>query len=283
MLLKNVLLVCVAFAWVSCSDSPPVAPVDKAASPVGKAASETVAVTPEGEADLDPGQFADPGLEAAVREALNKEPSDDLTEADLASLKALDATNRSIESLDGLEHVTALKSLLLDGNAISDEDLHVLSPLTELTALHLSTNAISIVSALSTLTNLETLYLSANVISDVRGLSGLTSLRELYLIANKISDVRALVDLAQDEDSKLDVLYLAHNSLDYRDNADIQALIDAGVTLDITPFSLRPGEFFDVKLEAAVRAQLNIPTRDLTATDLTSLTLLDAKDKMRRP
>lgn len=63
--------------------------------------------------------FADPNLEAAVREALQK-PEGQLTVTDVESLTTLDASNRGIRLLGGLEYAVNLTSLNLSLNLITD-------------------------------------------------------------------------------------------------------------------------------------------------------------------
>ena len=52
----------------------------------------------------------DAGLQAAIREALNK-PQGDIYASELAWLKELDAAHRGIQDLSGLEYCTNLEAL----------------------------------------------------------------------------------------------------------------------------------------------------------------------------
>ena len=81
--------------------------------------------------------FPDKELEAAVREELEK-PEEPLTTYDLKSLTYLNAGERNIEDLSGLQHATNLTELWLGGNQISD--LSPLASLTHLTRLRLEGN-----------------------------------------------------------------------------------------------------------------------------------------------
>jgi len=63
--------------------------------------------------------FKDPALEAAVREALGKETGD-ITAKEMAGLSELDASDRGIQDLSGLEYATNLRVLHLSKNKISD-------------------------------------------------------------------------------------------------------------------------------------------------------------------
>src|SRR4030043_1330031 len=64
----------------------------------------------------------DAGLQAAIREALNK-PQGDLYASELAWLPDLDASGRGIKDLRGLEYCTNLTVLGLSDNQISDVSL----------------------------------------------------------------------------------------------------------------------------------------------------------------
>ena len=127
--------------------------------------------------------FPDPGLDAVIREALGKLPGEEITAAELVGLTELEATDRAIADLTGIEYCVNLTILYLSWNQISD--ISPLSNLTSLNYLFLRDNQISDVSPLSNLTSLSTLYLFWNQISDISPLSNLTSLTELRLYFNQ--------------------------------------------------------------------------------------------------
>jgi internalin A len=79
----------------------------------------------------------DPGLNAAVRSALQK-PTDPLTAQDLLSLTNLDASRRNVRSLDGLEAALNLASLNLEINQLTN--FSVATQLTNLSVLNLGVN-----------------------------------------------------------------------------------------------------------------------------------------------
>ena len=111
--------------------------------------------------------FDDPGLEAAIRQELGH-PFGLLHREDLLGLQVLDARNRNIADLSGLEFCTNLLWLDLDTNRISD-----LTPL-------------------ANLTNLMVLNLDSNQIFDISPLAGLVNLDSLSLFDNQIADIQAL-------------------------------------------------------------------------------------------
>jgi Leucine-rich repeat (LRR) protein len=136
--------------------------------------------------------FPDPGLEAAIREAIGI-PQGDIYQTDLVGLTGLDPRSTYIADLTGLEYCTSLTALQLYNNQIGN--VSPLSSLTSLTGLGLSGNQISDIAPLSSLTSLTWLGLGNNTISDIAPLSSLTSLTWLGLWNNQISDIGPLSSL----------------------------------------------------------------------------------------
>ena len=180
-------------------------------------------------------EVPDPNLRAAVRETLNLPDRVPLTQASMRQLTALNARDRQIESLTGLEYATNLTVLHLQANRI--EDIRPLGNLMQLTKLDLSKNRIEDVGPLENLTQLAFLRLRENRIVDVSPLKNLKSLISLLLNRNQITDVTALANLTQltelrlNENRIVDVSPLANLSkletLDIRHN-----LIPDYTTLD---------------------------------------------------
>jgi murein DD-endopeptidase MepM/ murein hydrolase activator NlpD len=137
--------------------------------------------------------FADHNLEQAVRDALGIPAGQPITKADMARLTDLDASNRGIQNLSGLEYAINLQNLSLGYNQISD--ISLLTNLTKLQWLYLMYNQISDISPLANLTNLQYLDLMYNRISNIRPLGSLTNLLWLGLERNQISDISPLASL----------------------------------------------------------------------------------------
>ena len=155
--------------------------------------------------------FADANLERVVRQALGR-PQARLTSKDVASLTKLSAISKDIHSLAGIEHLTALQSLNLFGNRITD--ISPLADLNNLNELYLTRNQIADISPLNQLNNLKTLGLSDNQIVDISPLNQLNNLNWLYLGFNQIIDLTPLNQL-----NNLSILELSDNQI-----ADISPL-----------------------------------------------------------
>jgi len=147
--------------------------------------------------------FADQNLKAAVEEALG---CLDPTEFDMLMLKELDASNRGVTNLTGIEYATNLRELYAFGNQISD--LAPVSGLTNLQVLDIKWNQISDITPVLGLANLQALELGHNDISDISPLSGLTGLQKLFLYENEISNITPLSNL-----TNLAILHLVSNDI----------------------------------------------------------------------
>ena len=132
-------------------------------------------------------------LRAAIAEALGKPSGALLKTEDIARLTRLEADERGIQDLTGLEHATRLERIELRRNAISD--LTPLAGLTRLNNIKLRGNQISNVSPLAKLTNVDWLGLEENRITDLRPLKALIKLNGIGISGNPISDVLPLVSL----------------------------------------------------------------------------------------
>jgi hypothetical protein len=117
-------------------------------------------------------EFHDAGLEAAVRDELQK-PFGNITKADLESITFLDAQGYGIESTEGIFQLTNLWGLAIGYNSISD------------------------ISELSLLENLEFLNISGNPISDGSEIANIDTLRHLYFANTNIEDLSFLSQIPQ--------------------------------------------------------------------------------------
>ena len=273
--IKFVFVLFVVSAWIGCSDSPPVAPRpagkatcalcdflgdEKYTAADGQGPTESPDSTQTGaeaatEAETDSTQsasvsFADANLERAVREALDR-PQGTLTTADLDSLTVLDASDRDIQSLAGLQHATALQELYLRRNEITD--VQPLASLTNLQSLSLWGNEIADIQPLASLTNLRKLSLWGNEIADVQPLASLTNLQWLQLGDNEIADVSPLASL-----TNLYWLGVVDNALsEHAVNEQLSDLMEGGIRVQTeAETGMAASLFADTNLEHEVRVAL---------------------------
>lgn len=198
--------------------------------------------------------ISDAGLRAALEAALNKEAGSTIMRSDLETLTSLDASNRGIRDLRGLQYASNLTALNITDNQITDvsyisglmklvrlelagnvmSDMSGLGNLAQLTHLDVSRNLILNVNVLPfhALSNLKTLNLSGNVIKYVSRLRELSSLTTLNLAGNNVADVSPLASLTQ-----LKKLYLRDNPA-----TDFSALYELIPNLDDADFSYQPVE-----------------------------------------
>ena len=197
------------------------------------------------EADTQEGvNFPDPNLRSAVRAAIGK-PDGPIYPADLEGLTFLDASERNIANLTGLEYCTDLRYLFLLNNQISS--ISPLAGLTSLEHLFLGSNQLSNISPLANLTNLVKLGLWENQISNIAPLANLTNLTELWLGGNLIIDISPLANL-----TNLSVLYLWSNQI-----SDIQPLVQNT--------GLGSGDYVDLRWNPLSSDSINTYIPQLTA------------------
>ncbi|MDE0688743.1 MAG: dockerin type I domain-containing protein [Candidatus Poribacteria bacterium] len=148
----------------------------------------------------------DDNLRAAIAATLGKEPNSQITRADMRRLTRLDAHNRDITDLTGLEFATNLDDIRANDNLI--EDLSPLEGLTRLDVVEFRHNVISDLSPLAGLINLERLIVPDNLISDLSPIAGLDALREIGVSNNAISDFSPVSGL-----TKLENIWLSENPI----------------------------------------------------------------------
>jgi Leucine-rich repeat (LRR) protein len=161
--------------------------------------------------------FKDENLEQAVRNKINKQ-SGDIYISDVKNVISLDASDKGIKDISGIENLTNLQIFDLSHNQIND--ISVLSGLTNLQTLNLSYNQISDMSKLRGLSNLQTLNLNNNQISDISAVQGLNNLKALNLSNNKISDISPLKGL-----TNLQTLWLNNNQISDTDKESLKNIL----------------------------------------------------------
>lgn len=166
--------------------------------------------------------ISDPNLELLIRQTINR-PEGVLTARDVIGITAIDAREKEVASLEGIQALSSLQTLRLDNNRLTDisplaglgnletltlrgnqiSDLSPLAKLTRLQVLDLRDNEAVDVSPLAELTNLQELNLRGNGIADIAFLAKLTALRELNLRDNAVHDISVLAGLRKLEDLNL--------------------------------------------------------------------------------
>ena len=146
--------------------------------------------------DVIPGtqvHIPDPNLRVAIAEELGKSVNAPITAEDMEGLRRLEAYNRGIRDLTGIQFATNLSRLDLRENQIFD-----LSPLTgliELSALNFSNNPVSNLFPLKGLKNLISLWFSRTLVSDLSPIAGLTNLEVLGFYIDSVSDLSPVAGL----------------------------------------------------------------------------------------
>ena len=135
----------------------------------------------------------DSNLRTAIAEALGKNSNASITVGEMEGLSRLEARNRDIRDLTGLQFATNLRRLVFSENQISD--ISPIASLTELHELFLTLPLVSDISPLKTLESLARLGLYNTPISDISPLEDLRSLTHLTLTDTLVSDISALKDL----------------------------------------------------------------------------------------
>ena len=151
--------------------------------------------------DVLPGgqvHFPDSNLRAAVAEALGKSINTPITAEEMGTLSELEAINRGIQDLAGMQFATNLSRFDVRENQISD-----LSPV-------------------AGLIKLQKLWFDDNAISDISPVKGLKELTSIAFNRNRVSDLSPVWGL-----SNLEFLAIKHNStFDISDLSPLQGLIN---------------------------------------------------------
>ena len=138
-------------------------------------------------------RIPDPNLRAAIAEALGKGPNAPITAEEMEGLSDLDARNKDIRDLTGLQFATNLDELSLRDNQISD--LSPIAGLIGLRELRLQDNPVSDISPVRGLTNLTHLEVDGTPVSDISPVRGLTNLTHLEVDSTPVSDISPIAEL----------------------------------------------------------------------------------------
>lgn len=228
----------------------------------------------------------DANLRAVIAETLNKQPNVPLTRADMARLQRLNAHNRDIEDLTGLEFATNLQEIRANNNLIAD--VSPLAGLSRLDVIEFRENVIRDLSPLSGLINLRWLIVNGNLISDVSPVADLRLLEGLEISGNAISDFSALAGLP-----KLERIWFSENPLaDFSDFGALPSLrtLHTWGTPVINLEGVRAfpklqrldicgGEISDL---SALEGLTNLTELDLVGNEITDITPLSSLTGLKR-
>ncbi len=151
-------------------------------------------------------QILDPNLRAAIAEALGKGPNAPITVEEMERLEELEAQDKDIQDLTGMQFAKNLGFLALDRNQISD--LSPIAGLINLRVLLIQENLLSDISPVRGLTNLTYIEIDDMPVSDLSPLAGLINLRKIHAAGNLISDLSPIVSLP-----KLEILYIPGSNI----------------------------------------------------------------------
>ncbi|QWH87191.1 LPXTG cell wall anchor domain-containing protein [Bacillus toyonensis] len=121
-----------------------------------------------------------------------------ITKEDLLQIKTLEILKekgKEIKDVTGLEYMTNLENLTLEGVGL--KNIEFISNLKQLNIMNVSHNQIEDITPLSSLKNLQWLNLADNHIKDVTVIGSMLDLLSLNLAGNEICDVRPLIQLGQ--------------------------------------------------------------------------------------
>ena len=220
----------------------------------------------------------DENLRAAVAETLDRQPNVPFTRADMARLQRLNAHNRDISDLTGLEFATNLQEIRANNNSITD--LSSLAGLSKLDVIELRENVIRDLSPLSGLINLRWLIVNGNLISDLSAVADLRLLEGLEISGNAISDFSALAGL-----KKLRHIWfsenLSANFLDFAELPSLRTLHTWGTPVinlegvrafpKLQELDICGGEISDL---SALEGLTNLTELDLVGNEITDITPL---------
>jgi len=208
-------------------------------------------------AGLSPAQevsIPDPGLNAVIREALQK-PVGPLTGQDLLSLTNLNARDRNVSSITGLEAARNLAILDLQINRLTNFSLP--RELTKLVTLDVSVNPLVTFSLPDGLTNLSSLALESAGLTNLNLPADLIRLNSLDLFGNRFTSFNALSNL-----NSLVFLDLSFNSF-------ASFSLPGGLT-NLATFFMRGNPLTNIALPGDLMALTDL---HLDQNQLTSLTL----------
>jgi hypothetical protein len=160
----------------------------------------------------------DAAFESVLREIVNK-PTGALLFSDIVTINDIQAENRGITDITGIEHCDSLVFLNLADNNVSD--ISALSELPKLADLNLGNNKLTDIGPLAGIETLGHLGIGMNQLSDIDTLSALTGLTIFAAQYNDIEDISALQYMTD-----LQIIVLSSNNISDLNPLQFQTRID---------------------------------------------------------
>lgn len=141
--------------------------------------------------------IADSALAYVIRQYIHK-PDGDILSSDVDTITQVDAVDRGISSLIGLDYFSSLRILMLPGNEIIS--ITPLTGLRQLGSVDLTNNHISDLTPLAGHDGISMLHIGGNPISDISPLSTIEALQQLWIYGTQVTDFSPLYGLTHLDD-----------------------------------------------------------------------------------
>lgn len=167
-------------------------------------------------------KIPDENLKKAIREALGVPI---ITDENILNLTRLDANNKNIKDIIGINYATNLQTLNLNNNQLTKLDSQIFKGLTNLQNLLINNNQLATIDqkAFEGLISLQYLYLSGNQLTNIvnKTFEGLTSIDTISIANNKLKNIdpQAFEGL-----TSLQTIWLDDNQLTKLDSATFKGL-----------------------------------------------------------
>ena len=135
----------------------------------------------------------DPNLRAVIVDYLDKPQGAPITKAEMATLERIEAEDKNISNIIGLECAVNIVNLNLNGNSISD--ISPIANLKSLGALQMSKNPVSDLSPLARLTQLKYIAFSGWQLSDISPIKDLINLERLGISWSNVTDISVVANM----------------------------------------------------------------------------------------
>ena len=185
-----------------------------------------------------PVKFVDEELEQAVRDTINKQAGD-LVQKDVKHITSLEAENRGIRNLTGLEALKNLKSLNVSNNDISKMDPNLFREMNQINKISIANNRLTkIDSSLFRVGELYSLDVSNNRIREIDS--------NMFEFINGFWNNLRVLDISNNElESLLQISSLRNLEKLYAQNNQISSVSPLAVNLKLRELYLKGNPYID--------------------------------------